>query len=259
MRIALISDVHLSVNPIPFPHVDADVLVLAGDISRPERAMAWAKGSALPTLYVCGNHEFYGSDLVTVYDELKREAVGTNVTVLERNEWFHNGVRFLGCTLWSDFRLMPTKEARDEGIEQGMKFTRDYTHIRLAPDFPALFTPAVSQMVFLQSVDWLEYSFSKPHDGPTVVVTHFAPSRKSISPKFEGSPVNSCFVSDLEPQILRWQPDLWLHGHTHDSFDYQVGKTRVVCNARGYAKDGVPENPKFNSALVIELERAFEQ
>ncbi len=98
----------------------------------------------------------------------------------------------------------------------------------------------------------------KPHDGPTVVITHFAPSRKSISPKFEGSPVNACFVSDLEPQILRWQPELWVHGHTHGSFDYKVGKTRVVCNARGYAKDGVPENPKFNPALVLELEGAHQ-
>ena len=26
---------------------------------------------------------------------------------------------------------------------------------------------------------------------------------------------------------------LWIHGHTHDSFDYVVNGTRVVCNPRG--------------------------
>ena len=57
----------------------------------------------------------------------------------------------------------------------------------------------------------------------------------------------------LEENILRWQPALWMHGHTYDSFDYRVGKTRVVCNPRGYSKDGVNENPLFNLNLVVEL------
>lgn len=89
--------------------------------------------------------------------------------------------------------------------------------------------------------------------GPTVVSAHFAPSRKSIRPTFEGSPINSCFVSDLERQILRWPPDLWLHVYTPDSFDYQLGKTRVVCNPRRYAKDGVPENAHFDPTFVVEV------
>ncbi|MNP56971.1 hypothetical protein D3C76_1517470 [compost metagenome] len=108
-------------------------------------------------------------------------------------------------------------------------------------------------MIYLQTVAWLEDCFSRDSSMPTVVVSHFAPTRSSISPMFANSPINSSFVSDLEDRIRDWQPALWLHGHTHGSFDYRVGNTRVVCNARGYAKEGVNENAGFDDSLVIEL------
>jgi hypothetical protein len=130
---------------------------------------------------------------------------------------------------------------------------RDFTHIRIAPDFPDLFSPAISQLIFLQTIAWLDDCFTSNNTIPTVVVSHFAPTRMSISPLFQSSPINSSFVSDLEDRIKGWQPALWLHGHTHGSFDYQVGNTRVICNARGYAKDGINENPKFDDSYVIDL------
>ena len=253
MRIGLLSDLHLSVAPLDFPEIDADVLVLAGDLHRPAKAMEWARNSRLPTLYVAGNHEFYGSDLETTYRDLRAHAAGSRVRVLERSEWHHEGVRFLGCTLWSDYRLYDSVEARDKAILELTKFSRDFQRIRTSPDFPQLFTPAVSQLIFEQSVSWLGECFARAHEGPTVVITHFAPTKGSISPKYVGSPFNGAFVSDLEAKLLEWQPALWLHGHMHDSFDYRVGKTRVVCNPRGYVPGGKAENPKFDPHLVVEV------
>lgn len=130
---------------------------------------------------------------------------------------------------------------------------RDFSHIKLSPDFEERFTPAASQLLFLQSVAWLEECFARPHDGPTVVVTHFAPTQLSIHPRFADSPLNACFVSELEENIARWQPALWMHGHTHDSFDYRVGNTRMVCNPRGYSKEDINENPLFDPHFVVEL------
>jgi Icc-related predicted phosphoesterase len=254
MRIALLSDIHLSVNALPFPDVDADIVVLAGDISRPAAAIEWAKSCPLPVVYVAGNHEFYGSDLFSTYEHLNRLSQGTQIHVLERSEYLHNGVRFLGCTLWSDYRLFDSAEDRAQGVDLATKLMRDFTHIKISPDFPDLFSPAVSQLVFLQTVAWLEDCFTRDRTTPTVVVSHFAPTRLSISPLFENSPINASFVSDLEDRINVWQPALWLHGHTHGSFDYAVGKTRVICNARGYAKNGVNENPEFNGSYVIDLD-----
>lgn len=256
MKISLLSDLHLSVHPMPQPQTDADVVVLAGDLLRPAGAIEWARQFGKPTLFVAGNHEFYGSDLVTTIHELREHAQGTSVRVLERNVWHHDGVRFLGCTLWSDYRLYASPQQREQGLGQAGELVRDFSRIRVAPDFDEKFTPAVSQWLFDSSVAWLEEQFAQGHEGPTVVVTHFAPSRASIDDKFAGSLLNACFVSDLEQHILRWQPQLWLHGHVHDSFDYRIGSTRVIANPRGYAPKGIVDNKAFDPALVIEVGQA---
>jgi Icc-related predicted phosphoesterase len=256
MKIALLSDLHLSVQPMEPPRTGADVVVLAGDLHRPGGAIEWARQyEGTPTLFVAGNHEFYGSDLASTMRELREQAKGTSVQVLEHNVWRHRGVRFLGCTLWSDHRLYASREERDEALARVTTMVRDFTRIRIAPDFPDTFTAAVSQQLFDSSVAWLEEQFADgAGDEPTVVVTHFGPSTGSIAERFAGSPLNACFVSDLDARIRRWQPRLWLHGHVHDSFDYRIGDTRIVANPRGYAPKGVVENKAFDPGLVLEIE-----
>lgn len=253
MKIALLSDLHLSVDEMPFPDLTADVLILAGDLARPAKAMAWAARSPVPTLYVAGNHEFYGSDLSTTYALLREHAAGSRVRVLERTEWVYENVRFLGCTLWSDYRLFESPDERAAGLALSMSLNYDFSRIRVAPDFDDKFTPAVSQMLFSESVAWLETCFARAHDGPTVVITHHAPSRGSIAGRFATSQINAGFISDLSAAIARWQPALWVHGHTHDSFDYRIGATRVVCNPRGYVRNGVLENSRFDPSLVLDI------
>ena len=253
MKISLLSDLHLSVQAMPPLAVKADVLVLAGDVHRPAAAIEWARKHDLPTLFVAGNHEFYGGDLVSTVRALRQHAKNSTVRVLEHDVWHRDGVRFLGCTLWSDYRLYESPQQRERGLQQASTMVRDFSRIRVAPEFDDKLTPAVAQVLFDEAVAWLEQQFGIAHDGPTVVVTHFAPSRGSIAARFAGSPLNACFVSDLEPQIRRWQPALWLHGHVHDSFDYRIGNTRVVANPRGYAPNGVVENKDFDPSLVIEV------
>ena len=86
-----------------------------------------------------------------------------------------------------------------------------------------------------------------------VVVTHHLPSVESVPPRFMGSNMNAFFVCDMTAYIHRGRPKLWIHGHTHDSFDYRVNGTRVICNPRGYAKDGVNENPRFDPGLTVDV------
>ncbi|KAB2894183.1 MAG: metallophosphoesterase, partial [Burkholderiaceae bacterium] len=74
---------------------------------------------------------------------------------------------------------------------------------------------------------------------------------RSIHPRFAGSPLNASFVSHAEHLLDSRRVQLWIHGHTHDSFDYRLHGTRVVCNPRGYAKDGVNENPRFDPLCTI--------
>ena len=259
MKILLLSDLHLSVRAMDAPTTDADIVVLAGDLGRPEAAMEWARQFDRPTLFVAGNHEFYGSDLASTYERLREAARGSLVRVLEREEWRIDGVRFLGCTLWSDYRIFPDDETRERGLAMATEMVRDFSRIGLAPGSDERFSPEAARRLCDESVAWLDERFAEPHDGPTVVVTHFAPSLQSIHPRFSGSPINACFVSDLEAHIRRWQPAFWLHGHTHDSFDYRIGATRVLANPRGYAPGGVVENALFDPGFHIEVPATQEE
>src|SRR5262245_46386296 len=112
MKLHVLSDLHLSMAGMDVAATDADVVVLAGDIARPDKACAWARQIAKPVLYVAGNHEHYHGDLRGTLTELRRLSAGSSMQVLECDAWVFGGVRFLGATLWSDFRVL------DDGAER---------------------------------------------------------------------------------------------------------------------------------------------
>ena len=254
MKLNILSVMHMGVQGMEPPRTDADLVVLAGDISRPERAAPWALGFDKPVLYVIGNHEFYGSSLPEVRAEFRRRFEGTHVHLLDDNALVLGGVRFLGSTMWTDFRAHGEGEKMDEAMRMAADFMYDFKRVRVgaAPDDPLL-TPADTMRLFAASTRWLDAELAKPFAGPTVVITHHAPSLHSIHPRFVGSPFNAAFVSDA-PWLLRdRRARLWIHGHTHDSHDYQVEGTRVLCNPRGYVKEGQVENAHFDPQLVVEV------
>lgn len=256
MKLGVLSDLHLSMAPFVPPRSDADLIVLAGDISRPEAAMSFAKGLDRPVVYVAGNHEFYGGSLDGTVRRLKELASGSKVIVLDNEMVVLDGVRFVGSTLWTDFVSFDETrdlEVRETAARLAVKLVRDFSRIRITDGGEALFSPAESAACYARNVAWIESVLDVPFAGPTVVITHHAPSLRSIHPKYEGSPLNACFVSDAEDLMGDDRVALWIHGHMHDSFDYRVRGTRVVCNPRGYRKDGVNENLRFEPGLVVEV------
>jgi Icc-related predicted phosphoesterase len=99
---------------------------------------------------------------------------------------------------------------------------------------------------------WLIQKLDESFAGKTVVVTHMAPSMKSVSDRHAQDMVSAAYASNLEE--LASQADLWIHGHMHESFDYQIGDCRVICNPCGYkTRAGLPENTNFDPNLIIEL------
>ena len=251
MKLNILSDLHLGLGALAAPASDADVIILAGDIARPKEAVAWASPLRKPVLYVPGNHEFYGHSLAGAVEELRRLSTGTPIRVLDDDEAIHGGVRFLGSTLWTDFMLLGAGAPREAAMRTGQRYMRDFSRIRR--DDGAIFTPADAAALFERHSRWLAAKLAQPFDGLTVVITHHAPSTQSIHPRFTGSPLNPCFVSDLERLMDGTRACLWVHGHTHDSFDYSVNGTRVVCNPRGYVMNGVNENARFDPELVIAI------
>lgn len=248
MRINVLSDLHLGLGVIDPPDNDADLVVLAGDIARPKAAIDWASTLDKPVLYVPGNHEFYGHSIAGTLADLRRLAAGTSIRMLDDDEVIIGGVRFLGTTLWTDFALSGEGAARDAAMCEAQRFMRDFAVIRIG-ERP--FTPADSAALFERHARWLGERLAEPFAGPTVVITHHAPSPRSVHPRFADSPLNPSFVSDLEHLLGGARAALWIHGHTHDSFDYDVAGTRVVCNPRGYAMNGANENRSFDPDLCI--------
>jgi predicted phosphodiesterase len=262
MNIQLASDLHLEMLQRSWPRerlVDpaprADVLVLAGDIHNGTGALELFADWPVPVLYLAGNHEFYHESWQDLRAELRRAAAGTRVRFLDNDAVELDGVRFLGSTLWTDYAV--TGAELSEAMVAAEDFVLDHQRIHLGTGF---FLPEHALHEHERCRRWLRDQLALPHRGPTVVITHHGPHPKSIHPRFEDSPVNGAFVSDLADLVH--QADVWLHGHTHDSFDYRVGRCRVVTNPRGYAQNRKLvasveklefENPAFRRDFVIEL------
>jgi predicted phosphodiesterase len=249
----ILSDLHLSRDVLKRPENHADLVVLAGDIARPEAAASWASGFAKPVLYVPGNHEFYGGSIAGTVEALKQLCSATNIHVLDNDQIIVDGVRFLGTTLWTDFMLFGSGAQRSGAIAEAQRLMYDFSKIRAGEASEVFFTPADSAALFEMHAGWLETKLAEPFPGPTVVITHHAPSPRSIHPRFADSLLNACFVSNAERLIDGRRARLWIHGHTHDSFDYILNGTRVVCNPRGYVKNGVNENPLFDANFIVEI------
>lgn len=253
MKLNVLSDVHLSKAGLELPSNDADAIVLAGDVARPEAAMEWARRIDKPVLYVPGNHEFYGGTLSGTVDRLRELAAGSNVRVLHDDEAVVAGVRFLGSTLWTDFLLFGDGQARAAAVSEALQRMHDFSRIYLDEERQQVFTPLHAASLFVRHSAWLDDMLRKPFDGQTVVITHHAPSARSIEARFQGSLLNACFASDAERLLRGGRAAAWVHGHMHHSVDYVLDGVRVVSNPRGYVVGGKPENPLFNVDFTIEI------
>lgn len=251
MKIHILSDLHIEYTAYEPAAVEADVIVLAGDICLSTRGIAWAR-MAWPDkeiVFVPGNHEYYRSEMGIENEQMEMAAKVYGVHVLNRGEVVIDGVRYLGATLWTDFKIFGEAE-RPYAFAAGLNGLTDFRVI----DFgPTTFMPQDSAEINAEDVAWLRAKLiEETFDGKTVVVTHHLPSWSSVSEHFKKSLLTACFASDLND--LMGYSKLWIHGHTHDSFDYELNGTRVICNPRGYCKLGQPpENSMFNPNLVIEI------
>jgi len=270
MNLHVASDLHLEYLNKRFPdylRVDrlytpfADIMILAGDIHTQTTAIDRFGQWPHPVLYVPGNHEFYDHAIEPQVSALRKAAENTAVIVMSCDEYIDQGVRFLGCTLWTDYQLNGTGGRQLAAMFACEARIADHRKIMGITKPGQGFSAQLAYERHLEERAWLEEKLSEPFNGPTVVITHHAPSRGSIHPRFRGDPANSAFVSDLDDLVAR--ADLWIHGHVHDSFDYKVGKCRVVANPGSYATtlgkvNSVEalefENPDFDPQKVIEVE-----
>jgi len=232
MRLQVFSDLHLEFGPFePVPQ-KADVVVLAGDIHLGTAGVKWAKKTFrdCPVIYVLGNHEFYNHTMPGLIKELQQEAKGSNVHVLENNAVEIGGFVFLGCSLWTDFQLGPN--AREAMLLANQEMN-DFRLIK-KPEDHQVFSAEDSAKRHAASVRWLTRRMGSHDPARTIVVTHHAPSHRSIPPQYAGDLLSAAFASNLDLMIKASRIPLWIHGHTHYNVDYKIGSTRIYSNQRGY-------------------------
>lgn len=242
MRLHILSDLHLEFGDFAptLPKEDFDVLILAGDIGSGKQAKVWAEAhySSKPHVIIPGNHEAYGKDLKHSSDVLPDRA-------------YHviDDVHFVCATLWTDFKFgSATEQTNLFSFNRGMADPRYITY----DGFPL--SAQVTQRLNEEHRRFIVEHLKVCDPARTVVVTHHAPHANSITQYWRnnGGALNASFTSNFLGQIPpKIRPKLWVHGHTHSSLWYHVGKTTVVCNPRGYTPRGL--NPNFNPNLIVEI------
>jgi predicted phosphodiesterase len=250
LKILLLSDLHnefgsFSRTPIK---TGADLVVLAGDIDKGSTGANWAAQTFdAPFLYVAGNHEYYNKISIGSVDRSLSMACRKHGSHYLQNKTVEfDNVRFIGCTLWTDYRLYG--DSTFAKLYAGRRMN-DYRNIYY--NVGTVFNPDIAADLFDKSLGYLIKQLCKPFDGKTVVVTHHAPSEQSINMYHRGMELTPAYASNLEYVMNDYKIDFWFHGHTHESADYQCYNTRVVSNPRGYYR--YEENKNFNPNLIIEV------
>ena len=281
MKLQLLSDLHLESNPhfTATPTPGADVLVLAGDIGSYQAGsklttlnipdfglgrfspLPVAEGGAawpVPVFFLPGNHEYDGLDFDEAHARLRETCERLGMVWLERETVLLGGVRFIGCTLWTDFDalaevnpqiadspLTQQLQAREKAFRAANFYLKKNHAFRQG--LPLLADAVREEGV--KSQQWLRTALAAAFDGPTVVVTHFAPSLLSADPRYGLNAGTAGFCNDLDE--LLGSARLWLHGHLHCPADYVKNGCRVVANPLGYARKG--EQAAFRADLLIKI------
>lgn len=248
MKIQIISDLHQEFGISDLSFENADLVILAGDINLGTKGIEWIKKYIpyKPVIYILGNHEYYKGTYPNTLHKIISASNDSNVTVLENNRVEINGIRFHGATLWTDFSLFGNP------VEYGMicqSKMKDYKLIRRDPSYSKL-RSIDSFKIHQISRAWLEESLEESKEYKNVVITHHAPSIKSVPEFYKNDPVTAAYASDLEALITKYNPPYWIHGHIHTPINYKVGKTEIICNPHGYI------NEKYNGydrELIIEI------
>ena len=235
MKIQYASDLYLDHGhrTLPPGHIQGDVLVLAGNLQEkiPFRRdyLTILAQTKVPVLFVPGDREAMALPSDNSLGAM-RALMPEGPIILDRVEILIYGVRFLGCTLWTDVAGIEKEESllkRFWSLEALERHRNDRA--------------------------WLLERLSLPFSGPTVVVTHFAPSTLSLPTECIDGPEDSPLFTGLESMICAYRSSLWIHGHTPLSIDDRLWKNQILSNPfASWGEEGkVRENPFFSPEKTV--------
>ena len=176
-----------------------------------------------------------------------------NVDVYENESIVIGDVAFVCSTFWTAM-----KNADPMVILHAEQIMNDYNQIRNGPPeepWKRKLHPRDLINIHSQSKDYMfnEIREQKMKGKKVVCVTHHAPHQKSLEKEgyVTDDVLHHCYYTEYFEEISDLQPELWIHGHVHQSHDYTIGKTRVVSNPFGYFNHS--ENAEYNPELLVEV------
>lgn len=250
MKVWIASDLHTDAAPWEPEVPDHDILVIAGDVGDgPGATVAELRRiqalTQKPVVFVPGNHDLLDSTLRPP----EFEGLSWPIVLLRAGASIQIGdVRFIGATLWTDFEL------GDQGYRPqawAIGSMPEYRTMRHEIE-DRLITPRDIGLEHDRDRSALEAALGRTCPGTTVVVSHHAPTGRSVPAEDRMHERWSAYASDLEAMIRRFQPALWIHGHIHEAVDYRCGATRVLSNPRGYP-GGWDKTQPWSPDLVLDL------
>ena len=228
-----------------------DLLILAGDIGMVctlntsdgksyENFLRKCSEGYNKVLYVLGNHELYGGDFATTVDKLREfTSKYDNITVLDNNSEYYNGVHYVGGTMWANFNNMNISMMSSCGY-----YMNDYHQIR---NGEKSLTPTDTLNEHKSTVQWFERCLNSLN-GPVVMITHHAPSVESLNPHYVKNEVNGAYFTDMT-NFINDHPNVthWVHGHVHVNNNYYIGGCNVLSNPYGYHSDALNGSFEYKS------------
>lgn len=228
-------------------------MIVAGDTSEGLSGAVNALRRKYPPtaeiVVVAGNHEFFGTTWSEELEAGKLAASRLGVHLLENDTITIGRLRVIGATLWTDYDLFGPS-LREPAMRIAQRTMIDHSRIRWQKEPSQRFLPSEARFLHCGSRTFIERELAKSHAGPTLVLTHHAPCFEAIASFRHDDLTSAAYGSDLLPIIDRYQPDLWVSGHTHFSMNVKRGQSRLISNPIGYGD----ENPLFDPLLCVEID-----
>ena len=250
MKISYFSDLHIETSEYKAVSSNADVIVLAGDIGVGETGLHWARAQfSQEIIYVLGNHEFYNTEIHACREHLQIVAKKLGIHLLDNESTIINNVEFIGTTLWTDYDLHGTP-VDSQRIAADKLY--DYRKIQIdVGNGVEKLKPEHTLAMHQASLKFLSKQLSEKTTSKRIIISHHAPSIRSLSKKYINHYLSPSYASHLEHLIYEFGVDIWIHGHTHHNAIFNIGRTLILSNQRGNNNDDSRRD--FNHLAQIAL------
>ena len=252
MKLGLASDLHLSFGPMNPEFFDwrGDVLFIAGDLDeedwlRKHGTDFFNKVSKMAdhVVIILGNHEHYRSELDVSYWHLKEwlSKQWGNIHLLENSVWVLDHIEVFAATMWTDYHGSPLAELHAQ------QMLNDFKYIRVAgKGFKKILPRDILREHMLAKNELLNF-LEEDTGRIKLVMTHHAPSMRSVPNRFRHDRELNMAYCNAFDRLIEENPKIhcWMHGRTHDYFDYIIGQTRILCNSRGYPGERPAHLPPY--------------